>query len=234
MGNNRKPIQLYRNTSIVFPGGNKSALENSLQMFNQITDPKDGELVLVRYKEDGHDIRTVVGIYYKDNQNQSWTFLFEQEEFARKPLVLYETDGTSGLLGVNSNELGYNWQLSGYNFTPYKFLRCYIKVADYNIENNRLTPAMVIDLPLDNASMAQVNRASGLDSGTGKPPCDMYIAGGTAVSPSDQNQIFTVLCAVDSTKTKFQVVCENRIYGTAQVNVNDGGRFLYKIEGCYD
>ena len=53
-----------------------------------------------------------------------------QQNFVRKPVVLYETDGTTGLLGVNANELGYNWQLEGYDFTPYQYLRCYIKMAD--------------------------------------------------------------------------------------------------------
>ena len=157
-----------------------------------------------------------------------------QQNFVRKPVVIYETDGTTGLLGVNNNELGYNWQLENYDFSPYQYLRCYIKMGDYNKENNRLSPAFIIELPLDEASKAQINRASGLEAGQGQPPCDMYVAGGAACYPSDQNQIMHVLVAVDSTKTKFQVVCENRIYGTAQTNINDGGRFLYKIEGCYD
>jgi hypothetical protein len=30
------------------------------------------------------------------------------------------------------------------------------------------------------------------------------------------------------------VVCENSLYGTAQTNRNTDGRYLYKIEGCYD
>lgn len=151
--------------------------------------------------------------------------------FVKKPNILYETDGTTGILGVNSNTLGNSWQLEGYDFTPYKFLRCYIKVSDYSQESNYLTPAIVVTVPLDNAS-----RSKGVNDtvSTGKVPCDMYIGGGGATNPSDRNVSFNVLVAVDSTKTKLQVVSEHSIYGTALGGRNDNGRYLYKIEGCYD
>lgn len=151
--------------------------------------------------------------------------------FAKMPVVLYETDGTTGLLGVNNNELGYNWQLENQDFTPYKFLRCYIKEADMSITGNALTPSMVIDLPLDVAALAKsANDSTALNPLT---PCDIYVAGAAACNPSDQNRVFNVLVAVDSTKTKFQVVCENSLYGTAQTNRNTDGRYCYKIEGYY-
>ena len=77
------------------------------------------------------------------------------QNFSRKPVVLYETDGTTGLLGVNANELGYNWQLEDYDFSPYQYLRCYIKMADQSMTSNALTPAMIIELPLDQAVLAK-------------------------------------------------------------------------------
>ena len=154
------------------------------------------------------------------------------QNFSRKPVVLYETDGTTGLLGVNANQLGYNWQLEDYDFSPYQYLRCYIKMADQSISSNALTPAMIIELPLDQAVLAK--SANDSTSISPKTPCDIYVAGGSACNPSDQNSVFNVLVAVDITKTKFQVVCENSLYGTAQTNRNTDGRYLYKIEGCYD
>ena len=154
------------------------------------------------------------------------------QNFSRKPVVLYETDGTTGLLGVNANQLGYNWQLEDYDFSPYQYLRCYIKMADQSISSNALTPAMIIELPLDQAVLAK--SANDSTSISPKTPCDIYVAGGSACNPSDQNRVFNVLVAVDITKTKFQVVCENSLYGTAQTNRNTDGRYLYKIEGCYD
>lgn len=152
-------------------------------------------------------------------------------DFVMTPDVLYETDGTTGILGVNNNALGENWQLTGYDFTPYKYLRCHFKMADMSDSSNALTPAMVVHLPLD----AAVTAKAANDSTTLSPkdPCTMYIAGAAAPNPSDQNRVFTVLVAVDTTKTKLQVVCENSLYGTAQTNRNTDGRYLYKIEGCY-
>lgn len=152
--------------------------------------------------------------------------------FVKLPVVLYETDGTTGLLGVNNNELGYNWQLENQDFTPYKFLRCYIKEADMSVSSNALTPSMVIDLPLDTASLAK--SANDSTSISPKTPCDIYVAGAASCNPSDQNRVFNVLVAVDITKTKFQVVCENSLYGTAQTNRNTDGRYCYKIEGYYN
>jgi hypothetical protein len=91
---------------------------------------------------------------------------------------------------------------------------------------------MIIELPLDEAVLPK--SANDSTSLSPKTPCEIYVAGGTACNPSDQNRVFNVLVAVDKTKTKFQVVCENSLYGTAQTNRNTDGRYLYKIEGCYD
>ena len=135
------------------------------------------------------------------------------------------------MLGLNASSLGTSWQLQNYDFTPYKFLRCYIKVSDYSQGSNYLTPAIVVTVPLDEASLSKgVNDTVS----TGKVPCDMYLGGGGATNPNDRNVSFNVLVAVDSTKTKLQVVSEHSIYGTAQGDRNNDGRYLYKIEGCYD
>jgi hypothetical protein len=91
---------------------------------------------------------------------------------------------------------------------------------------------MVIDLPLDTASLAK--SANDSTSMSPKTPCDIYVAGAASCNPSDQNRVFNVLVAVDITKTKFQVVCENSLYGTAQTNRNTDGRYCYKIEGYYN
>lgn len=153
------------------------------------------------------------------------------DNFARKPVVLYETDGTTGLLGVNAGSLGENWQLTDYDFSPYKYIRCFFKVSDYSVSSNYLTPALIIDVPLDDAS-----RSKGVNDTipSGKVPCDMYLGGGGTTNPSDRNVSFNVIVAVDSTKTKFQVVSEHSIYGTAQGDRNNSGRYCYKIEGHYD
>ena len=78
---------------------------------------------------------------------------YVQQHFIRKPDVLYETDGTTGLLGINNNSLSTNWQLENMNFTPYKYLKCYFKNSDYEQTSNYLTSALVIILPLDELSV---------------------------------------------------------------------------------
>ena len=174
--------------------------------------------------DEGYILERVDGAYIVDLTKLT-------TDFARKPVVLYETDGATGLLGVNANTLGENWQLTGYDFTPYKYLKCFFKVSDYSVGSNYLTPALVIELPLDNAS-----RSKGVNDtiSSGKVPCDMYLGGGCVTNPSDRNVLFNVIVAVDTTKTKFQVVSEHSIYGTAQGDRNNNGRYCYKIEGHFD
>lgn len=156
---------------------------------------------------------------------------YVQQHFIRKPDVLYETDGTTGLLGINNNSLSTNWQLENMDFTPYKYLKCYFKNSDYEQTSNYLTSALVIILPLDDASKSLAVNGT---MTSGKVPCDMYLAGGGTTNPNDLNVLYNILVAVDSTKTKFQVVSQTSLYGTAKGNRNNDGRYLYKIEGWYD
>lgn len=70
----------------------------------------------------------------------------------------------------------------------------------------------------------------------------MYIAGGISPNPSNPTNAFSVLVAVDSTKTKLQVINQimydeyryDDAYGNSETDANSNGRYLYKIEGCYD
>lgn len=89
---------------------------------------------------------------------------------------------------------------------------------------------MVITLPLDEASKAKADN-SGISP---SQPCDLYIGGGNSTNPSDRNVSFNILVAVDSTKTKFQVLSEHSIYGTALGGRNDNGRYCYRIEGWFE
>ena len=153
-----------------------------------------------------------------------------EDNFCRKPVVLYETDGTTGLSGVNANTLGENWQLTGYDFSPYKYLKCYFKVSDFKTSSNYLTPAIVVELPLDNASRAKRDNSATSPS----TPCDMYLAGGNATNPNDRDVSINAIVAVDTTKTKFQVVSVHSIAGTILGERNSDGRYCYKIEGHFD
>lgn len=224
---NRKKIQLYRNGTIYTPTQSMSALDAAKVALSNM-EFSDGEIVIGRYQEQNQDIKTVIGIVHDISSNEGITFFVNSDEFPSKPVVLYQTDGTTGLLGVNANQLGNDWQLENYDFSPYKYLRCYFKMSNFGTTSVDLTPSMVIELPLDTASKSS--------------SCDMYIAGGIAPNPSDPTSVSTVLVAVDSTKTKFQVINQfsydewtyDNNYDNSPVANNNNGRYLYKIEGCSD
>ena len=224
---NRKKIQLYRNGTIYTPTQSMSALDAAKAALSNMGF-SDGEIVIGRYQEQNQDVKTVIGVVHDISSNEGITFFVNSDEFPSKPVVLYQTNGTTGLLGVNANQLGNDWQLENYDFSPYKYLRCYFKMSNFGSTSADLTPSMVIELPLDDESKSST--------------CDMYIAGGVSPNPSDPTSLSSVLVAVDSTKTKFQVINQfsydewtyDNNYDNSPVANNNNGRYLYKIEGCSD
>ena len=94
--------------------------------------------------------------------------------------VLYETDGTTGLLGINdtASSLSNNWQLEDMDFTPYRYIKCYFK-ASTGVNLTAYTPAVVVTVPLDNASLGTT----------------AYIGGTMTVLPFNKNREYTVSCA---------------------------------------
>ena len=106
-------------------------------------------------------------------------------EMLRKPDVLYETDGTTGLLGHNANTLDGHWQLENLDLSAYAI------------------------------------------GPTG------YIGSDLVPMPFNRNRQYFISCAVDSTKTKFQVVHQNTIWDVTTSDANNNGRYCYKIEGWY-
>jgi len=77
MPGTRKIVQLYRNRELIESSNNNSALENAKLTVENLT-PADGEVILVRYKEDDSDIvKSLVAVYHAemDNEDSGWTFL---------------------------------------------------------------------------------------------------------------------------------------------------------------
>jgi hypothetical protein len=144
-------------------------------------------------------------------------------EFVRKPDVLYETDGTTGLLGINADMDTTTWQLTDLDFTPYKYVTAYIKQANLPLtgtDHLYATPSVVVTIPLDAASRST--------------KYDAYVGAGAGTNMQDRDVHFAVLCAIDSTKTKFKVLAESSIAGTISGDRNTNGRYCYKIVGYYD
>lgn len=130
------------------------------------------------------------------------------------PVVLYETDGTTGLLGHNQNDYANRWQLENLDMTPYSFIRCYFKCST-TTDATGYTPAVVVEVPLDTAAMGTT----------------IYCGGQMVPLPFNRNREYLVSCAVDGTKTKFQVIHQNTLWDVTTSDANNGGRYLYKIEG---
>lgn len=144
--------------------------------------------------------------------------------FAKKPVTIWETDGTTGLYGENRGSLEITtWQLENLDFTPYHHVIAYIKQADLPItgqDNLYITPSVAVVIPLDDASKSN--------------KYDAYIGGGGGTNMNDRDIHFQVLCGIDSTKTKFKVISEHSIAGTLLGERNTNGRYCYKIVGYYE
>ena len=129
------------------------------------------------------------------------------------PVVIYETDGTTGLLGHNQNTVEGQWQLENLDLSAYKYLRCYF--AGGTASGDATTPAVIVEIPLDTAAIGP--------SG--------YLGSVMTTLPFNRNREYLVSCAVDSTKTKFQVIHQNTLWDITASDANNNGRYLYKIEG---
>ena len=129
------------------------------------------------------------------------------------PVVIYETDGTTGLLGHNTSTLDGHWQLENLNLSDYKYIKCYFAAG--TATGTGRTHAVVVEVPLDTAAVGP--------SG--------YIGGTSAGLPFNTNRIYMVNCAVDTTKTKFQVINQYTLWDLSTTDANNSGRYLYKIEG---
>lgn len=144
-------------------------------------------------------------------------------EYVQKPVTVYETDGTTGLLGINSDMDTTTWQLTGLDLSAFTYVTAYIKQADVPLtgtDHLYATPALMVNIPLDEASKSS--------------RYDAYVGGAGGTNMQDRDVHFTVLCAVDSTKTKFKVLSECSIAGTLLGDRNTNGRYCYKIVGHYD
>ena len=97
-----------------------------------------------------------------------------------------------------------------------EYIKAYIKCAATG-DSSTYTSAIVVTVPLDPAAMGPT----------------AYMGSAMAPLPFNRNRQFLVSCAVDSTKTKFQVVHENTIWDVTTSDANDKGRYCYKIEGWY-
>lgn len=143
----------------------------------------------------------------------------------KKPVVIYETDGTTGLLGLNESTMTESsWQLSGLTLSGFSYIKCYFKQSDLNIsDNNFLAPSTVVEVPLSDATASK-----------GSSVCTMYLGAATTILPNNRNRLYNIVVAVDSTKTKFKVAYQTYLWDISTSTAATDGKYLWKIVGYYE
>lgn len=144
------------------------------------------------------------------------------DEFQRKPVVVWESnDPTTYLKGIQANMSATpEWQLTDLDLTPYKRIKIYT-CAGKGSTNASTTPAIVLEMSLDSRA---VSTAWG----------NHYIGSTVIQKSNDNNRLATLTCAVSNDKTKFAVLWQTSLYGTAATTNNDIGANVFMIEGYYD
>jgi hypothetical protein len=61
-----------------------------------------------------------------------------------------------------------------------------------------------------------------------------YVGSILVQKPNDANRYASLTCAVSADKTKFVVLRQSSLYGTAATGNNDVNANVFKIEGYYD
>ena len=84
-----KTIQFYRNSTIVRPDttNNKTALTVAKETLDESGSKQDGEMTLIRYQEgDSDPVKTLVGVYYKNGNTGTWSYLTENDTYTKSEI----------------------------------------------------------------------------------------------------------------------------------------------------
>ena len=146
-------------------------------------------------------------------------------EFQRKPVVVWqETTPANYLKGLQVDlSANPNWQLTNLDMTPYKRIKIYSCAGQKSgaTASASTTPAIVLEMSLDTRSAIAAYGGN-------------YCGSVEVQKPNDANRFATLTCAVSADKTKFAVLRQSSIYGTAATSNNDVNANVFMIEGYYD
>ena len=148
------------------------------------------------------------------------------DQFQRKPDVVWEvSDVSQGLLALNTNiSSNVAWQLTNLDLTPYKRIKIYAKAGRKTgalAADSSIVPAVVIEMLLDDRAKETVTQ-------------NVFLGSAVIQNPNDANRLGTLTCAVSADKTKFAVLRQTSIYGTAATSNTDTYEYVFLIEGYYD
>ena len=91
---------------------------------------------------------------------------------------------------------------------------------DFSSNNSYYTQAVYVDVLLDDISINQNSPA--------------YIGISTTILPNNKNRSYSVMAAVDKTKTKLQLIYQTTLWDVSVSDANNNGRYCYKIEGYFN
>ena len=116
-----------------------------------------------------------------------------------------------------------SWQLTDLDMTQFKRIKIYSCAGQKSgsTASASTTPAIILEMSLDsrNAISAYGNN---------------YVGSIVVQKPNDANRFATLTCAVSSDKTKFVVLIQSNLYGTAVTGNDDVNANVFMIEGYYD
>lgn len=180
------------------------------------------------------NIVTFEGVHNKTNDivgNNTRTDLYPSakavfDQFQRKPVVVWEvTDVSQGLLALNANiSSSMTWQLTNLDLTPYKRIKVYAKAGRKTgalSADSSIVPAIVVEILLDDRAKETISQ-------------NLFIGSAVVQNPNDPNRLGALTCAISADKTKFSVVRQTSLYGTAATSNTDTYEYVFLIEGYYD
>lgn len=147
------------------------------------------------------------------------------DEFQRKPVVVWESNTPSEYLkGIQANlSASPAWQLTDLDLTPYKRIKIYSCAGQKSgsTASASTTPAIILEMSLDSRNAISAYGGN-------------YVGSAMVQKPNDANRFATLTCAVSSDKTKFVVLRQTNLYGTAATSNDDVNANVFMIEGYYD
>lgn len=173
---------------------------------------------IITFESVSNKVQSVISNSTSQDKYPSTKAVFD--EFQRKPVVVWETD--TNFLNAIQADITENpaWQLTGLDMTPFKRIKIYSK-AGKGRTTAGATGGMILEMSLD-------SRAGFADYGGN------FVGSVLVQKPNDANRYASLTCAVSADKTKFVVLRQTSLYGTAATTNNDIGADVFMIEGYYD
>lgn len=146
-------------------------------------------------------------------------------EFMRKPVVVWEESTPANYLKAITANISANpaWQLTDLDMTQFKRIKIYSCAgqASGSTASASTTAAIILEMSLDPRAAIAAYGGN-------------YVGSIISQKPNDNNRLATLTCAVSADKTKFVVLRQTNLYGTAASNNNDVNANVFMIEGYYD